>query len=243
MSNSIVREALLTSVTCTWPPVSFHSSQVSMVPKASSPCAAATCAPGTWSSSQRILVPEKYGSMTRPVLRCTGSVRPAARSCAHSGSVRRSCQTMALAIGWPVRRSHSTVVSRWLVMPMAAMSLALSWALNSASSATACCVAQISLASCSTQPGCGKICRNSRCAMATMRPLAWKTMARELEVPWSRASRCSLVVMALVFAVERRCAALCRRRGTGRTDVHYATESPNPRCRHGTAPAPEQAWS
>jgi hypothetical protein len=59
MSNSIVRDALLTSVACTRPPVSFHSSQLSMVPKASSPCAAAMCAPFTWSSSQRILVPLK----------------------------------------------------------------------------------------------------------------------------------------------------------------------------------------
>ena len=36
--------------------------------------------------------------------------------------MRRSCQTMALAIGSPVLRSHTTVVSRWLVMPMAATS-------------------------------------------------------------------------------------------------------------------------
>ena len=36
-------------------------------------------------------------------------------------AVRRSCQTMALWIGWPVLRSQTTVVSRWLVMPMAAI--------------------------------------------------------------------------------------------------------------------------
>ena len=40
----------------------------------------------------------------------------------HASAVRRSCQTMARWIGLPVRRSHSTQVSRWLVMPMAAMS-------------------------------------------------------------------------------------------------------------------------
>ena len=40
-------------------------------------------------------------------------------------AVRRSCQTMARCIAWPVARSHTTVVSRWLVMPMAAMSLAV----------------------------------------------------------------------------------------------------------------------
>ena len=37
-------------------------------------------------------------------------------------AVRRHCHTMALYTGLPVSRSHTTVVSRWLVMPMAAMS-------------------------------------------------------------------------------------------------------------------------
>jgi hypothetical protein len=108
-----VREALLTSVACTRPLVSFHSSQLSMVPKASSPCAADTCAPLTWSSSQRSLVPLKYGSITSPVARRTCATTSGfARSCAHSGSVRRSCRTMALWIGALVRRFHSSVVSR-----------------------------------------------------------------------------------------------------------------------------------
>ena len=35
--------------------------------------------------------------------------------------MRRSCQTIALCTGRPVARSHSTVVSRWLVMPIAAI--------------------------------------------------------------------------------------------------------------------------
>jgi hypothetical protein len=34
----------------------------------------------------------------------------------------RSCQTIALAIGRPVARSHTSVVSRWLVIPIAAIS-------------------------------------------------------------------------------------------------------------------------
>ena len=55
----MVREALLTSVTCTLPPVSCQISQLSTVPKASSPRSAAARAPGTLSSSQRSLVPEK----------------------------------------------------------------------------------------------------------------------------------------------------------------------------------------
>jgi hypothetical protein len=47
---------------------------------------------------------------------------PAAFSAAQVSAVRRSCQTMALWIGSPVLRSQISVVSRWLVMPMAAMS-------------------------------------------------------------------------------------------------------------------------
>ena len=56
MLNSIVREALVTSVTCTFPPVRFHTSQESMVPKRRRPARALAIAPGTLSSIQRILV-------------------------------------------------------------------------------------------------------------------------------------------------------------------------------------------
>jgi len=59
MSKQRVREALEGSVACTAPRVSRHRSQVSTVPKASSPRSARARAPGTWSSSQAILVPEK----------------------------------------------------------------------------------------------------------------------------------------------------------------------------------------
>src|SRR2546421_8854465 len=67
------------------------------------------------------------------------------------------------------------------------MSSAVRRALASASVAVCNCVAQISVASCSTQPGLGKIWRNSFCADATTLPLWSNTMARELVVPWSRA--------------------------------------------------------
>ena len=58
-SMNRVREALVTSVACTVPPVSFQSSAESMVPKQMSPFSARACAPCTWSSSQRTLVPLK----------------------------------------------------------------------------------------------------------------------------------------------------------------------------------------
>ena len=61
-----------------WPPVSRHSRNVSTVPKASLPCSAAARAPSTWSSSQAILVAEKYGSSSRPVLSATAFSWPAA---------------------------------------------------------------------------------------------------------------------------------------------------------------------
>ena len=87
------------------------------------PLGARARAPGTWSSSHLSLVPEKYASSTRPVLRAIIGSWPAARS---SSQQRRGPPVLpddgVARPGGPVARSHSTVVSRWLVMPMAAMS-------------------------------------------------------------------------------------------------------------------------
>ena len=60
----------------------------------------------------------------RAAARCARDISgswPCWRSAAQASAVRRSCQTMALWIGLPVARSQTTVVSRWLVMPIAAM--------------------------------------------------------------------------------------------------------------------------
>jgi hypothetical protein len=65
----MVREALLASVACNWPPVSFQSSQVSTVPNASLPASARLRVPGMLSRIHEILVAEKYASISRPV-RC-----------------------------------------------------------------------------------------------------------------------------------------------------------------------------
>ena len=175
------------SVACTRPPVRFQTSQLSTVPNASSPRRARSRAAGTWSSSHLSLVPEKYASSTSPVLRRNVGAWPAARSASQAPAVRRSCQTIACASGRPVARSQRTVVSRWFVMPIAAISRAAMPAFAIASCMTPDCVAQISTASCSTQPPCGKICRNSCCAVARTAPVGSKTIARELVVPWSRA--------------------------------------------------------
>ena len=146
MSNSIVRAAFVTSVTWRPPPVSFHTSQLSTVPNASSVAGCSVRA-----SSHSSFVAEKYGSGTRPVrsrISSPGSSR-------QRSAVRRSCQTIASCNGRPERRSQRIVVSRWFVIPIAVRSVARSPADARAASAAASTLAQISSGSCSTQPGCG----------------------------------------------------------------------------------------
>ena len=144
MSNNIVRLALDGSVTNDAPAVSFHTNHESMVPihRCSVGGTVACC------NNHAALVPEKYGSSTRPVTARTRS-RCGSNSVQRS-AVRRSCHTMALAHGFPVRLSHARTVSRWFVIPIAAMGC-------ESRLHTSCNVAtmtsQISSASCSTQPG------------------------------------------------------------------------------------------
>ena len=70
-------------------------------------------------------------------------------------SVLVSCHTIALAYGRPVRRFHTTVVSRWLVMPSAARSAGFRLLVPRAVRMTALVRSQISTGLCSTQPGRG----------------------------------------------------------------------------------------
>lgn len=69
----------------------------------------------------------------------------------HTPAVRVSSHTMALCSGRPVRRSHSSVVSRWLVMPTATTRAGVPAcsAASSASSMQVVTLAQISSGSCS----------------------------------------------------------------------------------------------
>jgi hypothetical protein len=80
MLNSIVRDALLTSVMCRARPVSFHTSHESTVPNASLPASARAFASGTLSRIQRILLAEKYASISRPVFAWIVSPAPCALS-------------------------------------------------------------------------------------------------------------------------------------------------------------------
>ena len=94
---------------------------------------------------------------------------------------------MALWIALPVARSQTIVVSRWLVMPMAAMSEAVSRAFLRAVFIDHRQVAQISSGTCSTQPDAGKCWVNSILPMPTICCRSLKTMARLEVVPWSMA--------------------------------------------------------
>ena len=75
------------------------------------------------------------------------------------------------------------VVSRWLVMPIAAMSAPPSPSEVTASVIMAYSVAQISIGLCSTIPGLGKCCVNSFWRTAWASPFLLKTIALEELVP------------------------------------------------------------
>ena len=121
--------------------------------------------------------------MIRPVFAEIAGSWPSLLSLAQMSAVRRSCQTMARCTAVPVARSHTTVVSRWLVMPIAAMSFAVTLAFFSASRQVAIVEVQMSSGSCSTQPEAGKCCGNSACAVAAIEMSPRNTMAREDVVP------------------------------------------------------------
>ncbi len=97
--------------------------------------------------------------MTSPVFSCIFSVRPCALSESQYDDVRRSCQTMALQMGLPDAASHTMVVSRWLVMPMATNSPSRTPA--TASLTTALTEDRISRGFCSTHACLGKSWVNS----------------------------------------------------------------------------------
>src|SRR5574344_2383899 len=94
---------------------------------------------------------------------------------------------MALHIGSDVFLSQTTVVSLWLVIPIAAISDASAPILFIASTATPSCVDHISSASCSTHPGLGKYCVNSFAACDTICPFSLKMMHLFEVVPASNA--------------------------------------------------------
>ena len=96
---SIVRLAFVTSVMWTppsVPPVRFHSSQVSVLPKTASPASAAARTPSTFSRIHCTLPAEKYVAGGRPAFCRITSPLPSRSSAEAIRSVRVSCQTIAL---------------------------------------------------------------------------------------------------------------------------------------------------
>ena len=70
-----------------------------------------------------------------------------------------------------------------MVMPMPAMFRPLMSMAAIASAITEACDDHISCGLCSTHPGLGNICVNSRCAIEHICPFRSNTIARELLVP------------------------------------------------------------
>src|SRR5690606_9926519 len=106
---SCVLEALLTSVTCEIPFVSFQIKKLSIVPAANSLFLILGFSELLLSIIHLILEAEKYGSMTRPVLDLIFALNRV--SFLQKSVVRRHCQTMALYTGRDVLLSHMTTVS------------------------------------------------------------------------------------------------------------------------------------
>ena len=126
---------------------------------------------------------------------------PARSSSSHSPAVRRHCQTMALQTGRPLARSHRIAVSRWLVMPIPAISSGETPHRATHSVMEAYWLAYISIGSCSTQPGWGYFCAMGCCAMLTTRSSQSNRMLRALVVPSSRASMYCFIRCRVSFFV------------------------------------------
>ena len=125
--------------------------------------------------------------MISPVFLRNTSVSPFSFRESQYSEVLRHCQTIARYTGSPVWRSQTIAVSLWLVIPMAAISSADAPIFDIASTATPSWVDQISLASCSTQPGFGKYWVNSFCATLHISPFSLNRIQRLLVVPASSA--------------------------------------------------------
>ena len=122
MSNSSVRDALVTSVTCDraagQPP---HAASCRRCRSATRRARRAPRSPATLSSSQRDLGRREVGVEHQAgALRAPRLVPRRLQRAQSGGGAAVLPDDRVARPARPVARSHSTVVSRWLVMPMAA---------------------------------------------------------------------------------------------------------------------------
>jgi hypothetical protein len=151
---SEVRAALETSVTCTSPPVSATAGSCRSC-RRPAPRAFSARRGGHFLQQPAELAGAEVGIEHQPLRSAPAPRARLASARRQKSAVRRHCQTIALCTASPLRRSHSTAVSRWLVMPIAAISEGLH-SLRAAGAQGLLTEAQIASASCSTQPGFGK---------------------------------------------------------------------------------------
>ncbi len=115
----------MASVACTRPPVRRQMRKVSTVPKARWPASRQRARALHIVEQPGDLGGREVGIEQQPGLGGDRRLVAGLLQARHMSAVRRSCQTMARWMGLAVRRSQMRQVSRWLVMPTAAMSLAV----------------------------------------------------------------------------------------------------------------------
>ena len=176
-SMSAVTAAFVASVT--WrasrpapaPPERVQATQLSTVPKQSSPASARARSGSTSSRMAISLVADAFGA----------SRMPSACRTRHVPTVRRSCQPMPGATGLPVARSHTMVDALWLAMPTASTGPP-SWSAVAATSRTASAITE---ASNSTRPGAGESGSTGAWCTCVTDASGRTTAARTPEVPTS----------------------------------------------------------
>ena len=166
-----VTPALEASVTWSRPPDRVQATQVSTVPKASSPRSDRARSGSARSSRAATLVADALGATRMPL----------AWSSRQVPTVRRSCHPSPGPTGTPVARSQTMVDARWLAMPTASTGPP-SARLDEATSTTASAMAA---ASNSTRPGKGVSGRTGTWWMCSTVPSGRTTAPRTPEVPTS----------------------------------------------------------
>ena len=199
MSKSSVRLAFDTSVACTRPPVRRQSRKRVDGPEAE----LARLGPGPQARVRcrgcgRSSGPRSRRRCGRPVQGADALLVAGRRGAPRTrAAVMRLCQTIAGATGRPVARSQTIVVSRWFVMPIAAIRpTPPGVACDRLRARPRAGSARCPRGRASTWPGEGNPWGNSCWAIATTSRRGRTTMARDEVVPWSSARTRSRALIA-----------------------------------------------